>query len=136
MQTGSSETLIGWKSGKTTMGPNGGSMAMDSVGASQIDSTKSIRPANPFLLSPRFYNKSLLCALLEILNSLTAERSGCGKLQKYIAKQKCTVRTVSCEVLSVGKRRLLRKACLKNQNSVNAEREKGKNKEECNGKKY
>ncbi len=43
MQTGSSETLIGWKCGKTTfvplwdrmegraMGPNGGSMAMDSV---------------------------------------------------------------------------------------------------------
>jgi hypothetical protein len=26
MQTGSSETLIGWKSGKTTMGPNGGSL--------------------------------------------------------------------------------------------------------------
>jgi hypothetical protein len=34
MQTGSSETLIGWKSGKTTfvplMGPNGGRVAMDS----------------------------------------------------------------------------------------------------------
>ncbi len=36
MQTGSSETLIGWKSGQTIyvpvyMGPNGGSVAMDSV---------------------------------------------------------------------------------------------------------
>jgi hypothetical protein len=30
MQTESSETLIGWKSGKTTMGSNGGSAAMDS----------------------------------------------------------------------------------------------------------
>ena len=32
---GSSETLIGWKSGKTNlcpMGPNGGSVAMDSEG--------------------------------------------------------------------------------------------------------
>jgi hypothetical protein len=34
MQTGSSGTLIGWKSGQTTlvpsMGPNGGSVATDS----------------------------------------------------------------------------------------------------------
>ncbi len=34
-QTGSSKTLIGWKSGKKhlfpSMGPNGGSVAMDSV---------------------------------------------------------------------------------------------------------
>jgi hypothetical protein len=34
MQTGSSETFIGWKPGKTTcpsLGPNGGSVAMESV---------------------------------------------------------------------------------------------------------
>ncbi len=51
MQTGSSDTLIGWKSGKTTMGPTGGSMAMDSVEASKIDPTKSIGPANPSIKS-------------------------------------------------------------------------------------
>jgi hypothetical protein len=31
MQTGSSGTLIGWKSGQTSMGLNGGSVASDSA---------------------------------------------------------------------------------------------------------
>jgi hypothetical protein len=29
MKTGSSEALIGWEFGKTTVGPNGGSVAME-----------------------------------------------------------------------------------------------------------
>jgi hypothetical protein len=39
-------------------------------------------------------------------------------------------------VLIVGKTFVTQSLSLKNQNSINAEREKGKNKEDCNGKKY
>jgi hypothetical protein len=47
------------------------------------------------------------------------------KLQKYIAKQKCTVKTVSCEVLNVGKKSVTLSLSLKNQNSITAGGEKG-----------
>jgi hypothetical protein len=46
-QTGSSEALIGWKSGKTTyvcssMGPNGGSVTMDGGEVDSVDSNASV----------------------------------------------------------------------------------------------
>jgi hypothetical protein len=50
MQTGSSETLIGWKSGKTTgvpMEPNGGSMAMDSAVHDHRLSSRVVQEGDP-----------------------------------------------------------------------------------------
>ncbi len=52
MQTGSSEILIGWKSGKTTMGPNEGSVTMDSGPGVQLikRASKSIYKQKTILL--------------------------------------------------------------------------------------
>ncbi len=62
-ETGSSETLIGWKSGKTTyacssMGPNGGSMVIG-YGPCMGHGERSLLDQTGLLIKPNHLHKSL-----------------------------------------------------------------------------